>query len=65
MQSRPARTIADPGRPVGTVTAAEAQAELDDAGDTDLVRVARPRLLPPGPPAPGWVLPKPVERGGS
>jgi putative transposase len=28
----------------------------------DQVRVARPRLLPPGPPAPGWVLPRPVNR---
>jgi putative transposase len=27
--------------------------------DADLVRAARPRLLPPGPPAPGLVLPRP------
>ncbi|MEU4472384.1 Mu transposase C-terminal domain-containing protein [Micromonospora sp. NPDC023888] len=60
-----AQTTPGPARPVGAVTAAEAQAELDGVGDTELVRVARPRLLPPGPPAPGWVLPRPVQGGGS
>lgn len=60
-----AQTTAGPARPVGAVTAAEASAELVEADDAELVRAARPRLLPPGPPAPGWVLPRPVNRSGS
>jgi len=41
-----------------TVTAAQAAAELADAGDTTLQAEARPRLMPLRPPAPGWVLPR-------
>jgi putative transposase len=58
-----ASTTAEPARQVGAVTAAEADAELVDAGDEDVVRLARPRLLPPRPPAPGWVLPRPPTEG--
>jgi putative transposase len=54
-----ASTTAEPARPLGAVTRAEAAAELADADDEDMTRLARPRLLPPGPPAPGWVLPRP------
>jgi putative transposase len=58
-----AATTPGPAKPVGAVTGAEAAAELVDADDADLVRAARPRLLGLGPPAPGWVLPRPVPRG--
>ena len=50
-----AQTTPGPARPLGAVTAAEAAAELAHA---ELARLARPQLLPPGPPAPGWVLPR-------
>jgi putative transposase len=58
-----AQTTPGPARPVGAVTAAQAAAELADAGDAELARLARPQLLPPGPPAPGWVLPRPAGGG--
>lgn len=60
-----AQTTPGPAQPIGAVTAGEADAELADAGDEELVRAARPRLLPPGPPAPGWVLPRQVNRSNS
>lgn len=60
-----AQTTPGPAKPLGAVTAAEAAAELVEADDAELARAARPRLLPPGPPAPGWVLPRPVKRSGS
>ena len=53
-----AATAAVPPQPVAAVTAAEAAAELADAGDKTLRAEARPGLMPPGPPAPGWVLPR-------
>jgi putative transposase len=42
-----AQTTPGPAQPVGAVNAAEADAELADSGDEELVRAARPRLLPP------------------
>ena len=51
-------TAAVPPQPVAAVTGAEAAAELADAGDKTLRAEARPGLMPPGPPAPGWVLPR-------
>jgi putative transposase len=53
-----AATTAVPPQPVTGVTAAEAAAELADAGDRHLRAEARPGLMPPRPPAPGWVLPR-------
>ena len=53
-----AATAAVPPQPVAAVTGAEAAAELADAGDKTLRAEARPGLMPPGPPAPGWVLPR-------
>jgi putative transposase len=53
-----AATTAVPPQPVTAVTAAEAAAELADAGDRQLRAEARPALMPPRPPAPGWVLPR-------
>jgi len=53
-----AATAAVPPQPVTAVTAAEAAAELAAAGDKTLQAEARPGLMPPGPPAPGWVLPR-------
>jgi len=50
-------TTAVPPQPVAAVTAAEAAAELADAGDGQLRAEARPGLMPLRPPAPGWVLP--------
>lgn len=40
------------------VTAQEVAAELGDVDAQQLQAVARPQLMPLGPPAPGWVLPK-------
>ncbi len=51
-----AATGAAPPQPVTAVTSAQAAAELA-AGDT-LRAEARPGLMPLGPPAPGWVLPR-------
>lgn len=53
-----ASTVAEPARPVGALTAAEAAAELADADDVALRSQARPQLFAPGPPEPGWVLPR-------
>jgi len=53
-----ASTVPQPPRPVGAITAAEAAAELAEVDDEALARLARPALLPPGPPAAGWVLPR-------
>lgn len=40
------------------MTNTEAAAELVDADDELLRAQARPRMMPLGPPAPGWVLPR-------
>jgi putative transposase len=53
-----AATAALPPRPVTAVTAAQAAAELADADGATLRAEARPGLMLPGPPAPGWVLPR-------
>jgi putative transposase len=53
-----AATAPGPLQPVTAVTAAEADAELGDVDAQRLQAVARPELMPLGPPAPGWVLPK-------
>ncbi len=53
-----AATAAVPPQPVTAVTAAQAAAELADAGDVTLQAEARPGLMPPRPPEPGWVLPR-------
>ena len=53
-----AATVAVPPQPVTAVTAAQAAAELAAAGDKTLQAEARPGLMPPRPPAPGWVLPR-------
>src|SRR6266496_4648503 len=53
-----AATAAVPPQPVAAVTGAEAAAELAAAGDKTLRAEARPGLMPPGPPAPGWGLPR-------
>jgi putative transposase len=53
-----AATTAQPPQPVTAVTATQADAEVGDADDEQLRAAARPRLVPPGPPAPGWVLPR-------
>jgi hypothetical protein len=47
-----------PPQPVTGVTAAEAAAELADAGDSQLRAEVRPGLMPLRPPAPGWVVPR-------
>jgi putative transposase len=54
-----AATTAAPPQPISAVTVAQATAELSDADDQQLQAVARPRLVPLRPPAPGWVLPRP------
>jgi putative transposase len=59
-----ASTVAEPARPVGAMTEAEAVDVLGDADDAALRAQARPRLMPLGPPAPGWVLPRPAGEGG-
>jgi putative transposase len=53
-----AATAAVPPQPVTAVTAAQAAAELAGAGDVTLRAEARPGLMPPRPPEPGWVLPR-------
>ncbi|MEU0156403.1 transposase family protein [Micromonospora fulviviridis] len=53
-----ASTTAEPAQPVGAMTRAEAEVELGDADDARMRAVARPRLVPLGPPASGWVLPR-------
>lgn len=53
-----AATTADPAQPLGTLTAEQAAAELGELEDAQLRAAALPRLVPPGPPAPGWVLPR-------
>ncbi len=58
-------TAAVPPQPVTGVTAAEAAAELADVGDGQLRAEARPGLMPPRPPAPGWVLPRAAARPGA
>lgn len=55
-------TTTEPARALGAMTRGEASAELIDAGDSTLRAVARPQLLPPGPPEPGWVLPRSAQR---
>ncbi|MFB9180712.1 Mu transposase C-terminal domain-containing protein [Dactylosporangium sucinum] len=55
-----AATTPEPAQPLGTMTTSEASAELAAAGDTALRGQARPGLIPLGPPAPGWVLPRPL-----
>jgi hypothetical protein len=44
------------------MTAAEAAAELIDVDDAGLRTQARPWVVPLGPPAPGWVLPRSAQR---
>jgi putative transposase len=53
-----AATSPEPARPVRAVTAAEAASELADLDDDRLPSVALPGLIPLGPPAPGWALPR-------
>jgi putative transposase len=53
-----ASTTAEPARPLGALTRAEAAAELVDADDQILQEQSRPWVIPLGPPAPGWVLPR-------
>lgn len=53
-----ASTVAEPPQPLGAMTQAEADAELLDADDAALREHARPWVVPLGPPAPGWVLPR-------
>jgi putative transposase len=53
-----AATAAAPPQPVTALTSAQAAAELAAASDKTLRAEARPGLMPPGPPAPGWVLPR-------
>jgi len=57
-----ASTTAEAPRPVGAMTAAEAAAELLDVNDAGLRTQARPWVVPQGPPAPGWVLPRSAQR---
>ena len=53
-----ASTTPEPPKAVGALSATEAAAELADADDRQLRAQALPRLIPLGPPAPGWVLPR-------
>ncbi|GGM22249.1 hypothetical protein GCM10007977_024260 [Dactylosporangium sucinum] len=53
-----ASTVAEPARPLGAMTRSEAAAELAGADDREVRRQARPWVVPLGPPAPGWVLPR-------
>lgn len=53
-----AATTPGPARPVTAVTAQQAAAELADVDAQHLQAQARPALMPLGPPAPGWVLPR-------
>ncbi|GIJ64739.1 hypothetical protein Vau01_122550 [Virgisporangium aurantiacum] len=53
-----AATTPEPARPLGSMTTAEASAELVDTDDGALRRQAKPWVVPLGPPAPGWVLPR-------
>jgi putative transposase len=53
-----AATAAAPPQPVTAVTAAQAAAELAGSAGTGLRAEARAGLIPPRPPAPGWVLPR-------
>lgn len=55
-----AATTADPPQPVTAVTAAQVATELGEADDDRLRAEARPLVVPLGPPAPGWVLPRPA-----
>ncbi len=55
-------TTAEPARPLGAMTRDEATAELVDAGDAALRSQARPRVVPLGPPEPGWVLPRSAQQ---
>jgi putative transposase len=57
-----ATTTPAPARRLDTVTVAEAERELADERDQDLVRWSRPDLIPLSPPAPGWVLPVDLDR---
>ena len=59
-----ASTTVQPPQPVGAMTTAEAAAELSDVDDAGLRSQARPRLVPLGPPAPGWVLPRSAGAAG-
>ena len=52
--------IASTTKPVTAVTAAQAAAELGEADDQQMRAAARPLVVPLGPPAPGWVLPRSV-----
>jgi putative transposase len=53
-----ASTVAEPPREAHAMTRDQAQRGLGDLTEDDLARHARPGLLPPGPPEPGWVLPR-------
>lgn len=53
-----AATTPEPPKPVTAVTAAQAAAELGEADDQQMRAAARPQVVPLGPPAPGWVLPR-------
>ncbi len=55
-----ASTVAEPPQPLGAMTSAEAAVELVDVDDVAVRAQARPALVPLGPPAPGWVLPRPL-----
>ncbi len=57
-----ATTTPTPAKRLDTVTVAEAERELADERDQDLVRWSRPDLIPLSPPAPGWVLPVGLDR---
>ena len=53
-----AATTTDPPQPVTAVTAAQAATELGEADDDQLRAEAQPLVVPLGPPATGWVLPR-------
>ncbi|QDQ95299.1 hypothetical protein FND50_34180 [Rhodococcus sp. WB9] len=53
-----ATTVPAPAQRLEALTVEEAKAELADVHDSDLLRWARPGLLPLSPPPPGWVRPR-------
>ena len=53
-----ATTVPAPAKRLEAMTVAEAETELAEAQDSDLLRWARPGLLSLSPPPRGWVLPR-------
>lgn len=57
-----ATTTAEPPKTLGSVGRLAAETELAETGAAETAAEALPDLFAPGPPAPGWVAPRPADR---